>query len=149
MLYADVREGIGSPRRRIWYPLQEIHPFSYHKPLEIWSHSMPLPSLIATSSKSFLRPTQVEGGADVEGWQRWLRVDGLCVMGVPCGADWAVCWLYATSWYVWPVLLSCLVCILMFMFFTASSPRPDNFILKDSSVQLTGLTTSLLNVQLE
>ena len=49
---------------------------------------------------------------------------------------------------------TCLVFISMLMLFTASSTRPDNFFLKNSnsSVQLTvsnGLTTSVLNVQLE
>ena len=47
---------------------------------------------------------------------------------------------------------SCLVCISMLIPLTAFSTGPDNFILENSSVQLTiskGLATSVLNVQLE
>ena len=103
-------------RRCIRHPLQEIHPSVSYETSQnvecIWKFDRIQYHFFRSSwrcqnpSKWCWRPAQVEGRADVEGWQHWLRVDGLCGGRKPCGADWAVCWLYAASWYVRPVLLS-------------------------------------------
>ena len=86
-----------------------------------------------TLSEPLLHPTQVEGRAEAEGKQRWLCVDGLYNGRNLCGADWAVCWMYAGM----SDQSSCLDCVSMLMPLTAFSSGPDNLILKNSSVQLT------------
>ena len=67
---------------------------------------------------------------------------------MPCGAEWIVCRLYATGWYVF-----CLYSDISTLTPpTASSTGPDNFVLKNSSVRLMvskGRITSLLDVKLE
>ena len=160
-LYAEVREDVESLLEDAFDTLfKRSTPLSLTKPLKTSSASG---NLIAFNTTSFARRDVVKiplSGAGAQLKSKVVQTSkdgsiGYALMDCAAGGSLAVpTGLYADC--MPPVGMSgpfsCLIYNSILMPFTAFSTGPDNFILKNSSVQLTvseGRITSLLDVQLE